>query len=439
MKVTQMADTLNNVFEEIIGTFEPDESGAVPLYKEDLSNFIDMGRKIEASTEWGSNFDHYVAKLIDRIGKSKIIDKELTTDGIDIETDRYEYGALLQKIRIGDLDFVDNEAWKLVKGQNYDYTTFNPVDMEAQYFSDKTTFGVEWSWIPKVLKGSITDLSAMIKLFSAIENRVGKKVKMMTTAMKKRLVNNQIACNIKNSRYINLLEEYKKATNNTTLTAATALTDKEFLKHTVVVLKKFKKFITEPTKLYNNEGELNWTPSADLRMVALIDFDAALDAYLASDTYHNEFVSFSGYTSITAWQGRDSGNDDDFEVRSSINVISTLAESEDDATLMGGIMFHMFDKEGLSVYNEEPEMATAPYNPKGKFINYFYSYDCNYYYDPYENSITFVLSDYSPVASEPADWGTGTYYIVNENGAFTSATISASTPFVKGKYYKKIA
>ena len=152
MKVTQMAATLNEVFKEIIGTFEPDENGNLPLYKEDLSNFVDMGRKIEATTEWGENYDHYVGKLIDRIGYTMIIDKELTDDGIKIESNRYEYGAFLQKIRIKDIDFTDNEVWKLQKGQSYEYFDFKPVDMEATYFSDKTTFGVEWSWVAKVLK-----------------------------------------------------------------------------------------------------------------------------------------------------------------------------------------------------------------------------------------------------------------------------------------------
>ena len=125
MKVTQMADTLNIVFKEIIGTFTPEDPDAeLPLYKEDLSNFVDMGRKIESSTEWGDNYDKYVGKLIDRIGYTLIVDKELTDDGIKIETDRYEYGAFLQKIRIKDIDFVDNEVWNLQAGQSYEYFDF---------------------------------------------------------------------------------------------------------------------------------------------------------------------------------------------------------------------------------------------------------------------------------------------------------------------------
>lgn len=416
MKVTQMADDLNVIFKEIIGTFEPDpDTGELPLYKEDLSNFVDMGKKITSSSEWGENFDKYVGKLIDRIGYTKIIDKELTDDGIAIESDRYEYGAFLQKIRIKDIDFVDNELWNLQKGQSYEYFDFKPVDMEATYFSDKTTFGVEWSWVAKLLKESIEDLAKMTQLYAAIENRIMKKIKLTTKEMKKRLLNNMNGCNIFHGRIVNLLEEYNKATGKN-LEAEYALTDRDFLTHTVMRLKMWKKFLAEPTTLLNNEGELNWTPDSYFRMVALTDLDAALTAYLYSSTYHDEFVKLDGYTSVANWQGET--KDFPFDVRSSINITTTEGKN----IAYAGIVACMFDKEAVTIYNEDPELDVAPFNPKGKFINYYYSYDCNYYYDSYENSITFVVSNYSPVTEQPADWSMSStdYYVLNEDGEYVT-------------------
>lgn len=424
MKVTQMANTLNIVFKEIIGTFTPEDPDAeLPLYKEDLSNFVDMGRKIESSTEWGDNYDKYVGKLIDRIGYTLIVDKELTDDGIKIETDRYEYGAFLQKIRIKDIDFVDNEVWNLQPNQSYEYFDFKPVDMEATYFSDKTTFGVEWSWVSKVLKEALTDLAAMTRLYAAIENRIMKKIRLTTKEMKKRLINNVNGCNIAHHRVINLLDEYRTATGDTTIQAETALTNADFLKHTVMILKKYKKFFNEPTTLMNNEGELNWTPASDFRMVALVDLDAALTAYLYSSTYHDEFVTLDGYATVANWQGVAEGFS--FDVRSSINITTT--EGNDIA--FTGIVATMFDREGITIWNEDPELDTAPYNPKGKFINYYYSYDCNYYYDSYENSLTFVISNYSVLTEQPDDLSlTSTnYYVLDGDGGYVTVA-SATLP-----------
>lgn len=439
MKVSQIASDLNTIFEEIIGTWT-DPDGNALLYKEDLSNFIDMGRKIEESTEWGKNFDHYVGKLIDRIGKTIIVDKALSDDGIDIVNDRYEYGALLQKIRIKDIDFTRNEVWDLQAGQDYDYFTFNPVDMEAHYFSDKTTFGAEWSWVGKVLKESLSDLNALTRLYAAIENRIMKKVQICTRAMKKRLINNMNACNILNGRYVNLIEEYRNFTQDTTVDSSNCLNNRAFLEHVVMVMKLYKSFMGEPTTLLNNEGELNWTNKSDFRMILIKDMEAVLTTYLYSDTFNQEFVHLDGYTTVPDWQGN--VTDFPFDVRSAICATTTLPHSTSTPSTpvyktlgIKGIVGCMFDRNGLSIYNEEPEMATAPYNPKGKFINYFYSYDCNYYYDDYEPSVTFVISDYKPVLDDPgADYDPDNYYVLNYQGEYVTITASATAPDTPGDY-----
>ena len=89
-----------------------------------------------------------------------------------------------------------------------------------------------------------------------------------------------------------------------------------------------------------------------------------------------------------------------------------------------GILATMFDSSGITIWNEEPELNTAPFNPKGKFINYYYSYDCNYYYDSYENSMTFYISDYAPVvvAEQPDDWVTadGKYFVLDGEGGYAT-------------------
>ena len=67
MKVKQVATLLNTVYNEIIG-----ESA---LVKEDLSNIVDVGREIISSTQWGDNFDKFVGKLIDQVGRVIFVDR----------------------------------------------------------------------------------------------------------------------------------------------------------------------------------------------------------------------------------------------------------------------------------------------------------------------------------------------------------------------------
>lgn len=420
MKVTQIAEDLNIVFSELIGTYNPETNEGIPLYKEDLSNFIDVGRKIEETEDWSTNFDKYIGKLIDRIGKTIVVDKTYESSGPDLAVDAIEYGAIIQKVRVKDIDFEDNEAWDLHAGQSYDYFTFKPVELSEDFFSGKTTFNLEWSWASKQLKSAVTNLQTLMSIYAAIENRIKTKAKIATDGMKMRLVNGGNAENIAlGKNVVNFTAEFIKNTGVTNVHSDVALSNREYLRNMVVTLKKYNKFMGMPTKLFNLKEELNWTQK-DLMMVSLIDVEAALEAYLESDTFHNEFVKFDGYSNVPAWQGITDGLD--FDLRSSINV--TTPESKKDVAY-SGIVFTMFDKTGKVVWNEEPEQDVAPRNPKGKFVNYFYSYDCNYMLDTAENCITFVISDYDIVKEEPADWGTGTYYNLDENGEYVAIAAPA--------------
>lgn len=420
MLVSQIASDLNYVFEELIGTYDPETDTGIPLYKEDLSNFIDVGRKIEATTEWGNNFDHYIGRLIDRIGKTIIVDKTYESTGPDLAVDAVEYGAIIQKVRVQDIDFEENPAWKLVPGESYDYFTFKPVELSQTFFSGKTTFNMEWSWVTKQLKGSITNFSELMAIYAAIQNRIRTKAKIATDGMKMRLVNGGNAENIAAGKnVINFTAEYIKNTGRYDVRSAVALTNKEYIRNMTVTLKKWKKFMEMPTKMFNLQGELNWT-QRDLMMVGLVDIEAAVESYLESDTFHNDFVKMPGYSQIAAWQGITEGLD--LDLRSSINVVTPETEK---TIMYSGIVFTMFDKTGKVVWNEDPEETTAPFNPKGKFTNYYYSYDCNYMLDTAENCITFVISDYDIVTEEPADWGTGDYYTLNsETGEYDKITFT---------------
>lgn len=468
MLVKQIATDLNYVFGNIIGektiTFtdtdsesstygtEITQTRAATLFNEDLSNFVDVGRTIAASDDFKNSYDHYVGKLINRIGMTIIVNKSYSSQTMDIEVNKFEYGALLQKIRVKDTEFEENPVWKLKKGESYDYFEYNPVEMSEVFWDQKMTFMTMWSWVAKTLKESIESLAKMIELYGAIENRIMTKMRITTDAVKQRGINEMMAEQIKKGRQVNLLQEYITATGDTTVDAAHFLTSKPALQHSTVVLKKYKKFLAQASKIFNigltadaTEGELNWTQGEALKMGCITDLDAALGTYLESDTYHNEFVKFAGYTEIAAWQGFDKSLS--FDVRSSINVIPAsegqkAADSEEDTRFnlaYSGIVFVMFDKSACAVFNEDPEMDAAPYNPKGKFLNYYWSWDCSLFVDLAENCVVFVISDYNPLTDEPADWGTsGKYYTIN-NSTGEYEAVTTEVEFELGKYYAHVA
>lgn len=474
MKVPQIAGILNDVFAELTGSLvgsnqhtpegepvpvDPEDPSQgyekydKPLFNEDLSNFIDVGTKIFATTEWQNHYDNYWGSIIDHIGKTIVVDKDYQSMAPALEVDSSEYGSVLEKVRVGEVEFQNNPAWDLVNSKNADnpdawikfnYLIYSPVELKSTYWNSKVSMMCEWSWAGKQLKESVLSKNVLMRIFSAIENKIRTKKKIETDGLKMRLINNINAVNIFYGRQINLLARYIDVSDDSEISAANALINKEFLRFCVVELKKWKKFMGIASKNLNTKNELNWTQNNSLRMVAITDFDSALGAYLSSDTYHDNFVAFDGYTEVGSWQGIDRGYD--YDIRSAIWAEPALGLDADGEVIttnpiqFSGIVFTMFDKDGAVIYNEEPDTETAPFNPKGKFLNYYYTYDCSYLQDLAENSVTFVISDYEVLPSGTDTTGLTVYGYDDETGELETVTAPETiAPSDVGKYLVKIA
>lgn len=384
MKVNQIATVLNEVYNEIIGESE--------LVKEDLSNIVDVGRTITASTLWANNFDNYVGKLIDKVGRTVFVDRSYTAQDLGIWKDSWEYGSILEKVRCDVGDYQENKEWNLVTNptQTYDIFDFTAPTVSAKYFNSKTTFSLKLSITRKQAESAFNSAVDMGRFIAMIENRVRMKLELAKESLAYRTVVNLIAekLNSKNN-IVNLLSLYNAATGST-LTAETALQDKEFLRYAAKTVMIYKKLISKASMLYNDDGYTTFTPTERLRAVFLTDFAKSLETTLYADTFNDEFVKLDGYQEIPYWQG--SGTDGSYTSRSSIDALPASLNGTGDAITQSGIVAVLFDEEAAMCCNEDPEVSSI-YNPEGRFYNYWYTFDCSYFNDLAENVIVFTIAD----------------------------------------------
>ena len=120
-------------------------------------------------------------------------------------------------------------------------------------------------------------------------------------------------------------------------------------------------------------------------MILHADVAAAADAYLQSDTYHNEFVALPGADKVAFWQGSGTGFD-----WSDTSKIIVTPRGEDDPVTIDNIVGVMFDRDALGVSNLDRRVTTN-WNPKGEFTNNWYKFDAGYFNDFNENGVIFVL------------------------------------------------
>lgn len=386
MKITQVYELVNNMTKEVLGETE--------VLQEDLSNVVDIGGKLQEKL----GVDNYCNELANRIGRTIFVNRPYSGELQTILKDYWEYGSILAKVRGEIPEAIENESWELVDGASYDPHVYKKPKVYEKFYNQATTFQIQVSITSLQVQESLKSPEDYVKFISMIEGNVQLSMEIKIEELAKRCVNNFIGetlfdayksgttyTGVGNTRAINLFARYKASHPDTTLTVATALQDKEFIRYCVEVMTLTMNRMKAVSKLYNIEGTTKHTPKDYLHVVLLNDFESATQVYLQSDTYHNELVSLPKHETISYWQG--SGTDFAFDSVSKINVITAKSNN----VTASGILGVMFDDEALGVLQPRREVTTMN-TPNAQFMNYWHKFTSRYFNDLAENFVVFFIA-----------------------------------------------
>lgn len=392
MKITQLKDIINGT---VSTTGIVDQvTGAAPVANEDLSNIVDIGKVVLDFTGQGNeNYDSFMRNLIDQVGKVMFVDRKYTSQAPDILKDGWEYGSILQKVRCEVPDARDNATWDLFNypksgGAAYpDPFELSKPSATAKFFNSKATYEVPITLTDVQLRESFRNAAEFGRFIAMIENRIAMKITLINDGLIMATIDNLIGQTLNGTggKVVNLLKLYNGASG--TLTAAEALTNKEFLRFASATIAKYKKYVAQAGSLYNAGNYVTFTPAERLKFIANTEFAKALDAYLYSDTYNEEFVKLDGYSEVAFWQGSGTDNGDRLTVDVKIDVNGTATEVKNT-----GVLAVMFDDEAAAVCNQNYRV-TSQYNGRGEYTNYFYKWDAMYMNDVEENCVVFTIAD----------------------------------------------
>lgn len=389
MKVNQISGLLNSVFGEVLG-----DTG---LISEDLSNLVSAGTVITSSTDFGDNFDNYAKAIVDKVGKTIFADRIYRAKDLGIWRDYFEYGSVLEKIRVDVGEYEDNCEWDLTKmgttGLDYNENIQNhieelfkfvPANVQAKYFNLKTTFKTVISITRKQLKSAFDSASSMARFIGMIENRILSKMEIAKEELQRRAIGNFIGTKIAtNSNVVDLKAAFEAAGGAVIASFDAALQNADFLRFAAKRITMDREFMTQPSKIYNDGQFYSHTPVEDSRLIVLSDLDAGLKFNLYGDTYNEEFVKLDNYKTIPFWQG--TGTDMGLAARSALKITTSGGQTVDKS----GIIGVLFDRDGIMACNEDPEVRSQ-YNADGNFTNFFYCYDASFYNDFDENGIIYT-------------------------------------------------
>lgn len=386
MKVEQVATLANNITNELLGKSD--------IVAEDLSNVVDFGKEILDFSN--GNLDNYVKTLIDQIGKIVFADRKYTGRVPSVLMDGWEYGSICEKITMNSLpEAKENDAWKLENGHSYDPFVFNGPDVSAKFFNSKTTLEVDMSFARRQVMESFQNGTQLNAFFSMIQTAIENSLTVKLDSLIMRTINNMIAETLYHynssgdysgkgdTRAYNLLAMYN-AEKGASLTKDTCLHDLDFLKYAAYTMGLVYSRMGVMSQLFNIGGKPRFTAQDRMHVVMLDVFAKRADAYLQSDTFHNEYVKLPVAEQVPYWQG--SGTDYAFSKVSKIDVTHG-----DHTVSTDGILAVMFDRDALGVTNQNKRVDTM-YNGKAEFYNNWYKSDASYFNDVNENFVVFYIA-----------------------------------------------
>ena len=390
MQVNQIYKLLNDVTKEVLGSTE--------LVNEDLTGLVDLGTEVFNQNA----VDNYVKSLVNHIGKVIFVNRPYSGKIPSVLMDSWEFGSVLEKINADIPEAEENKTWDLVDGHSYSQDVFHKPVVTAKFFNSKVTFEVPVSITERQVKESFSNSEQLNAFLSMIYNAVEKAITIKTDALIMRTINNMIGetliadatafggagsedyTSASTARCVNLLKLYNTQ-KGTTLTAAKAITDPDFIKFASYTIGLYSDRLASISSVFNIGGKARFTPKENLHIVLLSDFEKAAKTYLYADSYNKDQVLLPNAETIPFWQG--SGKKYDFDSVAHI----TIKETNGTSVEINGVLGVMFDRDALGVCNLDRRVTTN-YNAKAEFFNNYYKFDAGYFNDTNENFVVFFVA-----------------------------------------------
>lgn len=383
MNTTQIYQLVNDVNSQAYGE--------TALAVADTQGLISLGATVLSST---NNTEAFLNALVQRIGRTIISFRAYRNKFADMVRDDFEWGAILQKIRVKLPEAVSDPAYDLEDGESVDPWTVYKPDVTQKLFVTRAPYMIPVTIARTQLKEAFTSDSAMGAFISAIFGQVRNALEISLENLGRLAISNMIAevtpageTPTTINHEIALVTDYNTEnglSGDDAVTAATALNNPDFLRYAVSRIKSISDYFTDMGVLYNDGSIETFTPRENQRLKVLSSFERKLETVVQYSAFNEEMVRLDAFDMVNFWQAQ-STND----ARSSVNI---WRASDGEAVTKSNIVAVLYDIEALGMYRRDEDVLTTPVNAKGLYYNTFYHLRQLWFNDLSENFVYFTLN-----------------------------------------------
>ena len=343
----------------------------------DTASFVSLGNTVLSSQ---TNTEAFMNALCQRIGKTIISFREYRNKFRDMVLDDFEYGAILQKLKVSMPTAEEDESYDLVDGQSVDQYKVAKPSVNQKLFVTRSPYQFRITIQEEHLREAFLSESAMGGFLASVYGEVRNAIEFALENLGRACFANYVAEVGGTAREIKLVTEYNGLGGN--VTAANALTNKDFLNFAFRRINEYIDYFQEMSTLYNDGSETRHTPIDYLRIKLLSPFIRAAQTVTQYAAFNENLVNPDKvYEKVTYWQN----------AKNRSQVIVQRA-SDDEVTTVSNIIGIMHDKDALGIYQQTERVANSPFNASGLYFNVFYHERQLWFNDLSENFVIFTLN-----------------------------------------------
>ena len=273
------------------------------ITKLDTSKLVDLGKAVSSVENGVENFTH---ALIDVIATYMISDRKYVGERPDIFVLREMWGAYIEQINFDLNEIIEDEMWSLQDRAFINDKLYYQPRVVAKIFGDHSALCVPYSRGRKQLMSAFKSWEDLGRFIAGLELAVTNTVEFCYEIYAKMVISTACAVSIAPTALnnaVHLLTEYNTKYSKS-LTADTALEDKDFLIYMMKRIKKVERLASCMGSQFNDGSVQTFTNEEDKRLVLLGDVVDAIKFNLKANTYHDNEIGIGDYKQLSCWQGK---------------------------------------------------------------------------------------------------------------------------------------
>lgn len=355
--------------------------GRTDVTRLDTEGLISVGNVVLSSS---ANTEAFLNTLAQRIGRTIYRFRDYNNKFKDMVVSDFQWGCILQKIKVKMPDAVSDPTYGLTNGESVDHYTVAKPAVTQKLFVTRTPYMFKITVQRETLREAFLSPDAMGSFIALIFGEVRNAIELALENLGRLTLCGAMSEISQATQIVRLVTDYNTERNlvgDDALTASTAIYNADFLRFAIYKINTTIDMMQDMSTLFNDGTVPTFTNKENMKIRILSGFQRRLETVVEYASFHDQFTSVDGsYSTINFWQGEKAPSN-----------VSVKKPSNGDAFTEDYVVACIHDRDSFGIYQIDETVLTTPVNAAGQYYNQFWHEKQGRFVDTSENMVIFTL------------------------------------------------